>query len=32
MTARRFARRAGARRRSGLEGEVLLQGFADADP
>jgi hypothetical protein len=32
MTAGRPAkRRAGARRRSGLEGEVLLEGFIDVD-
>jgi hypothetical protein len=33
MTVRRPARRrAGARRRRGLEGEAVLRGFADADP
>jgi hypothetical protein len=33
MTARRSAgRRVRARRRGGLEGEVLLQDFIDADP
>ncbi len=33
MNAGRSARRrAGARRRRGLEGEVVLQGFADFDP
>jgi hypothetical protein len=33
MTIRRSAgRRAGARRRRGLEGEVVLRGFADVDP
>jgi hypothetical protein len=32
MIARRPARRAGARRRRGLEGEVMLKGFIDADP
>jgi len=33
MTVRRSAgRRAGARRRRDLEGEVVLVGFIDADP
>jgi hypothetical protein len=33
MTSRRSAgRRAGARRRRGLEDEIALRGFADADP
>jgi hypothetical protein len=33
MTAGRPARRkVGARRRRGLEGEVMLKGFIDADP
>jgi hypothetical protein len=31
MTAGRSVR-VGARRRSGLEGEVVLRGFADFDP
>jgi hypothetical protein len=32
MKGRRVARRARSGRRSGLEGEVVLQGFIDADP
>jgi hypothetical protein len=32
MSGRRPARRAGARRRRGLEGEVVPGGFADLDP
>jgi len=32
MTAGKPARRVWARRRSGLEGEVELRGFADFDP
>jgi hypothetical protein len=33
MTARRSAgRRVGARRRRGLDDEVVLEGFIDADP
>jgi hypothetical protein len=32
MPGRRSARRVRARRRSSLEGEVVLQGFIDADP
>jgi hypothetical protein len=30
--AGRRSRRAGARRRRGLEGEIVLKGFIDADP
>jgi hypothetical protein len=32
MSDRRVARRSRARRRSGLEGEVELRGFSNADP
>jgi hypothetical protein len=32
MSGRRSAGRAGARRRRGLEGEVVLKGFIDFDP
>jgi hypothetical protein len=32
MTVRRPARGIRARRRRGLEGEVLLKGFIDVDP
>jgi hypothetical protein len=32
MIAGRPARKAGTRRRRGLEGEVLLKGFVNADP
>jgi len=32
MSGRRPARRTGARRKRGLESEVLLKGFIDFDP
>ena len=32
MSGKRIAKRSRVRRRSGLEGEVELRGFIDADP